>query len=207
MSNWNTIPSNETVEKTAAALKTNGFEVAVVDTLADAKKKALEFIPEGAEVFTMTSVTLDTIGLSAALNAPGAYDSVRNKLGAMKAASQGREMRKLGAGPDVSVGSAHAVTETGVLLIASLTGSQLPAHAYGAGSVVLVVSSKKIVPNLDSAWKRLEEHVVPRESVRARAAYNLPDSFNSFPSKVLVINREIQPGRIKVILVNEDAGF
>lgn len=201
------LPSKEIVDTTAKALSANGFEVHVAATGADAVKLALSLIPAKSEVFTMTSVTLDSIGLSAKLNDGNAYDSVRNKLNAMDGSTQGREMRKLGAGPDVTVGSVHAVTQSGSLLIASLTGSQLPAYAYGAGTVVFVVSSKKIVPTLDDAWKRLESTVVPRESARARKAYGLPESFNTFPSKVLVFNREIQPGRVKVIIVNEDLGF
>jgi len=116
-------------------------------------------------------------------------------------------MRKLGAGPDFALGSAHAVTETGSILFASLTGSQLPAYAYGAGSVIWVVSTKKIVKDLEEGFERIESHIVPLESVRARKAYGLPETFNSYPSKVLVFNREIQPGRVKLVFVKEDLGF
>ena len=207
MSSWNTLPSSETVEKTATALRANGFDVTITANAEEAKRKALEFIPAKAEVFTMTSATVDSIGLSAALNESGVYNSVRSKLSAMNGATQGREMRKLGAGPDVSVGSVHALTQDGKFLVASLTGSQLPAYAYGAGTAIFVVSTKKIVKNLDEAWNRLVEHVVPQESARARKAYGLPESFNSGPSKVLIFNREVQPGRVKIILMNEDAGF
>jgi len=207
MSSWKDLPSKETVEKTAEALRANGFEVVIVADKEEAKRKALEFIPAKAEVFTMPSMTLETTGLAAAVNESGAYDAVRNKLVSMDMKTQGREMRKLGAGPDVSIGSVHALTEDGKFLVASLTGSQIPAYAYGAGMVIFVVSTKKIVKNLDEAWNRLVEHVVPQESVRARKAYGLPDSFDSSPSKVLVFNREVQPGRVKIILMNEDAGF
>lgn len=207
MSSWKDLPSKETVEKTAEALRANGFEVVVVADKEEAKRKALEFIPAKAEVFTMPSMTLETTGLAAAVNESGAYDAVRAKLVSMDMKTQGREMRKLGAGPDVSIGSVHALTEDGKFLVASLTGSQIPAYAYGAGMVIFVVSTKKIVKNLDEAWNRLVEHVVPQESVRARKAYGLPDSFDSSPSKVLVFNREVQPGRVKIILMNEDAGF
>lgn len=201
------LPSKEIVDTTAKALTANGFEVHVAETGADASRLALSLIPGKSEVFTMTSVTVDSIGLSAILNSGSAFDSVRNRLNAMNGATQGREMRKLGAGPDVTVGSVHAVTQSGSLLIASLTGSQLPAYAYGAGTVVFVVSTKKIVPTLDDGWKRIENTVVPQESERARKAYGLPEGFSTFPSKVLVFNREIQPGRVKIILVNEDLGF
>ena len=207
MNNWNTLPNRETVDATAAALSANGFEVFVVADAEAARRKALELIPAKSEVFTMASVTVDSIGLSAAINESGNYDAVRTSLGKMNGAAQGREMRKLGAGADVAVGSVHALTQTGTLLIASLTGSQIPAYAYGAQTVIFVVSAKKIVPTLDDAWKRLQDHVLPQESQRARKAYGLPDSFSSFPSKVLVFNREVQPGRVKVILINEDLGF
>ena len=204
---WNELASDASVERAAAALAANGFEVAIAENAAAARAKALEWIPKGAEVFTMVSVTVDSIGLAAAINESGDYASVRVALGGMKGATQGREMRKLGAAPDVSVGSVHALTEDGKFLVASLTGSQLPAYAYGAGTAIFVVSTKKIVKNLDEAWNRLVEHVVPQESGRARKAYGLPESFSTYPSKVLVFNREIQPGRVKVILLKEDAGF
>lgn len=204
---WNSLPAKEVVDKTAAALKANGFEVFIARDKQEAKQKALEFIPFKSEVFAMTSVTLDSTGISAAVNESGAYKSVRADLNKMDAATQGREMRKLGAGPDVSLGSAHALTEDGKFMVASLTGSQLPAYAYGAGTVIFVISTKKIVADLDEAWKRIVEHVLPQESARARKAYGLPEDFSSYPSKVLIFNREVQPGRVKIILMNEDAGF
>jgi hypothetical protein len=201
------LASNESIEKTVKALADNGIEAFVVEKGADALKKLLELAPQGSEVFTASSVTLDDIGLSKTVNESGKYDAVKAKLFKMDAKTQGGEMRKLGAGPDFAIGSAHAVTETGSLLLASLTGSQLPAYAYGAGTVVWVVSTKKIVKDVEEGFKRIDEHVVPLESTRARKAYGLPDSFNSFPAKVLVFNREVQPGRAKLILVKEDLGF
>jgi hypothetical protein len=204
---WNNLPSQEIVEKTAASLRENGFEVIVVSGAQEAKEAALALIPEKSEVFVMSSVTADSIGLGAEIDKSGRFESVRSRLNTMTGQTQGREMRKLGAGPDVAVGSVHAVTQSGKLLVASLTGSQLPAYTYGSASVIFVVSTKKIVPGLDEAWNRLVEHVVPLESARARKAYGLPESFDSYPSKVLIINKEVQPGRVKVILMNEDAGF
>jgi hypothetical protein len=201
VSEWNTLPAKEIVEKTADSLRENGFEVFVVSGAKEAKETALGLIPEKSEVFVMTSVTVESIGLAEAIDRSGLYESVRGKLGAMDGKTQGRKMRKLGAGPDVAIGSVHAVTQSGKLLVASL------AYTYGAGTVVFVVSTKKIVPGLDEAWDRLVQHVVPQESVRARTAYGLPESFATYPSKVLILNKEVQPGRVKVILMNEDAGF
>ena len=116
-------------------------------------------------------------------------------------------MRKLGAAPDFAVGSVHAVTEDGHLLIASNTGSQLPAYVYSAGKVIWVVGAQKIVKDLDEGMKRLREYVLDLETARARKAYGLPDDWNSFYSKVLVFRREVNPGRTHLVLVNEALGF
>jgi L-lactate utilization protein LutC len=207
MKDYKALASDESIERAVLALSANGIEAFVVETRAEALKKTQDLVPEGSEVLTAGSVTLDEVGVAKLVNESGKYDSIKSRFSKLDQKTQGREMRKLGAGPDFVIGSVHAVTETGSLLIASLTGSQLPAYAYGAGKVVWIVSTKKIVKDVDEGFKRLNEHVVPLESQRARKAYGLPDSFNSYPGKVLVFNREIQPGRAKVIFVKEDLGF
>jgi hypothetical protein len=115
-------------------------------------------------------------------------------------------MRKLGAGPDFTVGSAHAVTETGTVLVASNTGSQLPAYAYGGGTVILVVGAQKIVPDVEEGMKRIDEYLITKESERARRAYGLPENWNTSANKILLLNRESQPGRLKLIIVDEVLG-
>ncbi len=207
MSQYATPASDDVVAKTAEALKANGLEVFIVANGAEAKKKALELIPEKSEVLTATSVTVDTIGLGAELNESGRFDSVKAKLNKMDRNTQGREMRKLGAGPDFAVGSAHAVTQDGTVVIASMSGSQLPAYVYGAGTVIWVIGTQKIVKDGQAAMDRIHTHILPLESVRVRKAYGLPDTFSSFPAKVVFYNRETAPGRVKVILVKEALGF
>jgi hypothetical protein len=177
-----------------------------VSTGAQARAKVLEMVPAGAEVMTMTSVTLETLGITKETDESGKYVSVRKALNGMNREKQGREMRKLGAAPDFAVGSVHAITETGSFLIASLTGSQLPAYAGGGGTVILVAGSQKIVKDVDEGMKRVQEYLIDRESERARKAYGLDASFRTHPSKVLLLNREIQPGRVKLVLVDEVVG-
>jgi hypothetical protein len=207
MSQYAKPASDDIVAKTAQALKANGLEVFIVANGAEAKKKALELIPEKSEVFTATSVTVDSIGLSAELNDSGRFDSVKTKLNKMDRNTQAREMRKLGAGPDYAVGSAHAVTQDGTVVIASMSGSQLPAYVYGAGTVVWIIGTQKIVKDGQEAMDRIHTHILPLESVRVRKAYGLPDTFSSFPAKVVFYNREVAAGRVKVILVKEALGF
>jgi acyl-CoA hydrolase len=207
MKDWKTIPSMAVIEKTIKALESNGIEASVAANAAEAAKMIQALIPAGSEILTAGSVTLDALGLAKEFNESGKYESVKGKFSKMDAKVQGREMRKMGAGPDIALGSAHAVTETGSILFASFTGSQLPAYAYGAGTVIWVVGAQKIVKDVDEGFKRIWDYVLGLESARARKAYNMPDTFSSYPSKILVFNRELQPGRAKLIIVNEPLGF
>lgn len=207
MKDWKKLASKESIERTLKALKANGIEASLAANAAEAKQKVLAMLPAGAEVFTMTSITLETTGLAKEINEPGRYDSIRNKLNTMDSKTQERAMRKLCAAPDFAIGSVHAVTEGGTLVIASNTGSQLPSYAYSAGKVIWVIGAQKIVKDVDEGQQRLREYVLGMETMRARKAYGLPENWNSFYSKILLFNREIAPGRVKLVLVNEALGF
>lgn len=205
--NWTKIPSDQIIQQTIDALEKNGITAEVVNTGQEAKEKALSLLPENAEVFTKTSETTHAIGLSEEIDNSGKYNSVRKQLVQMDRATQGRAMRKLGAAPDYLVGSVHAVTKEGHIFIASNTGSQLAADVYGGGYVIWVVGAQKIVKDDEEALKRIHEHSLPMESARFRKAYNMPDTWNSFVSKVLCINKEVNPQRIHLIFVKEILGF
>lgn len=205
MNKWNQLADKQTTEKVVASLKANGIKAELVENGEQAKQRILEILPAEAEVMNMTSVTLDTIKIPQEINESGKYDSVRNKLSMMDKETQSQEMQKLGATPVWTIGSVHAVTEEGHLLIASNTGSQLPAYAYGSSKVIWVVGTQKIVKNTDEGIKRIYEYVLPLESARANKAYGI--TTGSFVSKLLIVNREINPGRITVIFVNEVLGF
>ena len=205
MKKWDRLADEKTIENTVAALKANGIDAQVAENRQEAKRKVLELIPESSEAMTMTSVTLDIIGLSEEINkADSRFRPVRDKLYAMDRNTQVQEMNRLGAAPEFVVGSVHAVTEDGYVLIASNTGSQLPAYSFGALHVIWVVGAQKIVKNTDEGIKRIYEHSLPLESERAKKAYGVP---GSAVNKVLIINKEVQPGRIKLILVKEKLGF
>ncbi|MDO8657869.1 MAG: LUD domain-containing protein [Candidatus Levybacteria bacterium] len=205
MKKWNKLADEKTIENTITALKANGIDAQVVENRQEAKRKVLELIPESSESMTMTSVTLDTIGLSEEINkADSRFRPVRDKLYAMDRNTQVQEMNRLGAAPEFVVGSVHAVTEDGHVLIASNTGSQLPAYSFGALHVIWVVGAQKIVKNTDEGIKRIYEHSLPLESERAKKAYGV---LGSAVNKILIINKEVQPGRVKLILVKEKLGF
>lgn len=201
---YKSIPSQDVIDKTKAALQTNGIQVIVVENGVDAKKKVSELLPQNAEVMTMTSTTLDQIGATEEINKSGKYNAVRDKLYSMDRETQYIEMQKLGAAPEYTVGSVHAVTEDGHVLIASNTGSQLPAYVYGSAHVIWVVGAQKIVKDTDEAIKRIYDYVLPLESERAHKAYGVP---GSAVNKLLIINKEVTPNRLTMILVKEALGF
>ncbi|MBI2020381.1 LUD domain-containing protein [Candidatus Daviesbacteria bacterium] len=205
MDKWNTLADQQTIDRTIQALNSNGINAKFVQTGEQAKEVVLEMIPQGAEVFTQTSITLETIEILADLNQSGRYDSVRKKLNHMNRETQNSMMQKLGAGPDWTIGSVHAVTEDGYIFIASNTGSQLSAYSGGAIYVIWIVGAQKIVKDNDEALKRIYEYVLPLESERANKAYNITTGSNV--SKLLIVNKEVKPGRISLILVGEKLGF
>lgn len=208
MIQWDEPASETVVQTTVAALKQNNIEALVVENGAAAFKKVLEIIPKGAEVMNMSSVTIDTIGLAQELNESGNFVSVRKIFATMTKDSDALPKQKLGAAPEWAIGSVHAVTEDGKVMIASQSGSQLPAYSSGSLHVVWVVGTQKIVKDLNAAWSRVHDYVLPRESERARKAYNLPaDKPGSAINKLLTINKENKPGRITIIFVKEILGF
>src|SRR3989338_3307086 len=201
---FNELANAKRTEKTISALKENGINAFLVETKEQAKEKVLQMIPKGAEVFSMTSITLEAMGIPKEINESKNYDSVRNKLISMTSQNQSREMQKLGSAPDWTIGSVNAVTEDGKLMIASNTGSQLPAYAYGAENVIFLVGTQKIVKNMEQGFERIYNHSLPLESERAKKAYGIE---RSNVSKILIINKEIQQNRITLIFINEILGF
>ncbi len=196
------LPDDRTLAATVVALEEHGFSVEVVDDLDAARKAVLALIPEGSSVMTNTSVTLEETGIAEAINDGGPYDSARNKMMALDYATQLPDMKAVAGQADYALGSVHAVTSEGTLVIASASGSQLAAYAWGAANVIFVVGAQKLVPDLGAAHERIVEHSLPLEDARAYAAYGL----NSRIGKILEIHQE-DPGRIHVVLIRQSVGF
>jgi len=193
----------ETVDRTAAALEANGITVFRAGNAAEARQLVLDLIPDGSEVYHGASETLAATGITDEVEQSGRFQPLRPQIWSMDRKTQSDEIRRLSASPDVMLGSVHAVTETGTLVTASNSGSQLGPYASGAGRVILVVGTQKIVSHLEEGLRRIDEYSFPLEDARAQAAYGIHSGVN----KVLVINREIFPGRITVVLVDEVLGF
>ena len=193
----------ERLERAAAALTAHGFIVEVLDDVAAARTRIKDLIPEGASVLTAASETLRLSGIDADINTSGRYDAVRTRGLAMDRATQLDEIWHLMSTPDVIVGSAHAVTESGSLVVASASGSQLPGYADGAARAIWIVGAQKVVPDLPTALRRVEDHAYPLENARAQAVYGSPSAIN----RLLILNAELHPGYRTVLLLREAIGF
>ena len=200
---FTTLPDEHALQATVVALEEHGFSVEVVDDLDAAREAVLARIPHGSSVMTNTSVTLAETGIADAINdSDGRWESARNKMFALDFATQAQEMKAIGGQPDYALGSVHAITADGTLVIASASGSQLASYAWGAASVIFVAGAHKLVPTLEAAHQRIYQHSLKLEDARAQAAYGQ----HSQVGKVLEIHQEL-PGRIHIVLIRQVVGF
>ena len=197
------LASGERIAAAAAALQRNGIRPLLAATGADARGLVGSLLADGAEVYNNTSQTLEAIGVAGDIERSGRYQPLRLRLYRMDREMQQREMRTLAASPEYVVGSVHALTEGGSLLIASASGSQLGPLVSGAGHVILVIGGQKIVRDVATGLRRICEYCYPLEDARARRAYGVPSGVNN----ILIINKVIAAGRVTVIIVNERLGF
>lgn len=197
------LADDATIAKTMLALQDNGINAFVVADGTAAKAKLLELLPTGAPVMDMISMTLQSISAADEVNNSGRYDAIRGQLNKLDPEKDVRRKQELGAAPPYAVGSVHAVTQNGEVMIASNTGSQLPAYAYGAAKVVWIAGTHKIVADRDAGFRRIYEYSLPREDKRAQQAYGE----HSNVSKILIINKEVKKDRLTLILVKEKLGF
>jgi hypothetical protein len=196
------LPDEATLAATAVALEEHGFSVDIVDDLNTAREAVLARIPVGSSVMTNTSMTLQDVGIAEAIDKSGRYDSSRGQMRALGLAPQVQQAKVISGQPEYALGSAHAVTRDGTLVIASATGSQLGSYAWGAANVIFVVGAQKLVPTLEAAHQRIYQHSLPLEDARAQAAYGQ----HSRVGKILEIHEE-SPGRIHVVLIRQPVGF
>jgi len=193
--------SEATLEALAERLRARNFEVVILDDGAAAKAEVLARVPEGSQVHTGKSKTLEDIGIFQEFMENEKYDFIRRRTLKMDRKTQLDEMRKAGAAPDIMVNSAHAVTEAGQIVMTSATGSQIGPIAYGAGKLILVIGSQKVVPDLNTALRRIEDYVIPYEEDRLNVAHGVAKM-----NRTLILEGDHTPGRTTIILVRQPIG-
>ena len=193
----------QSLQQAATALTAHGFTADILDDAAAARSRIKDLIPEGASVFTGASETLRLSGIDEDINTSGRYEAIKPRVWAMDRATETDEIRRLISTPDVVVGSVAALTETGSLVIASASGSQIPGYAGGAARAIWIVGAQKVVPDLNSALRRVEDYALPLESARVQAVHGQPSAIN----RLLIINAEPYAGRGTVLMLREAIGF
>lgn len=195
--------SEETIQRVAERMRERNIEVVVVDDGEQAREVVLERLPEGAEVHSGKSKTLQDAGIFDAVHDVSRYDALRPRMFKMDRQTQAREIRKLISGPDYMLGSVNAITEDGILVATSASSSQLGPYASTAGKVILVAGSQKIVPDLETALRRIRDYILPWEDAQVRKVITT----GSFIGKTLIIEREWVNGRMTMILVRQPIGM
>lgn len=196
-----TVADDEALSRAAKGLRERGYTTHIVDTVKDARVLVRDLLPRDKAIFTANSETLRHSGLLADIDDGEEFISVRARLADIDPKDI-RTQITMGATPDVVVGSVHAITEDGVMVVASASGSQFAPYAAGAEKAIWVVGGQKVVPDLDSAFRRVRTYSYPREHDRWRA-----QGFESFIGKLLVMEREYDTARGTVVLVREEIGF
>jgi acyl-CoA hydrolase len=202
-SEFTQLASEDQIAKTVQALEAHGIRAVVFESGEEARSYVLDLIPSGAEVYNSPSRTLELLGLAEDIEHPTRFQSVRARLHSLDRVTQRNEMRKVGASPDMLVGSVHAITEQGEVMVASAVGSQLGPAASGAGAVIWVVGTQKLVHTLDEGFRRIREYSYHLENERTHQVYGQATAIN----KILIVNGEAFPGRITIVLVKQNLGF
>jgi L-lactate utilization protein LutC len=202
---YQTLPATEVMTKVATALQERNVTVHLVQNRSEALAKVQELIPAGGEMMTAGSTTLEQIGLVDLLKSGNhPWTNLKDAIMAEKDPAKQNELRKKSVTAAYFLGSVHALTEDGTMLVASATGSQLPGYAFSSDTVIWVVGAQKIVPDLETAFRRVREYVFPLEDERMKSVGYPGSTFG----KWFIFEREIMPNRkVHLILVNEAVGF
>jgi hypothetical protein len=198
------LPDDETLDETVANLEANGFDVVVVDSAAEALEAVEERIPAGVSVMNGHSTTLEEIGFDELLSeGDHEWESLPDEIWGIDDDAERQAARRRSQTADYFLGGINAISQTGELVAADLSGSRIGAYPFAAGNVVIVSGANKIVPTLDDAFDRLESVAYPLENERAQEAYGV----ESAVAKQLVYRRETEEGRTTIVLVRERLGY
>src|SRR5574339_817575 len=174
---YDTLPAPERVQRTVGAVNARGIHTELVETKEGALERVKALISPGCVVMTGSSVTLQQIGFEEILiSGDHPWRNFKADLLAEPDPNKQSAMRRQGTLSDYYLGSVNALAETGELVFASGSGSQLPAYAYTSRNVIWVVGAQKITPTLEDALRRVREDVLPLEDQRQKSIGNKPRS-------------------------------
>jgi LUD domain len=203
---WERLPSQETIDRTLVGLKSRGINAEFVPNRQEALELVTRMIPEGTELMTASSRTLDEIGFLALLKSgKHHWTSLNDVVYTEKDPAKRAELRRRSINVDYFLGSVHAITETGEMIVASASGSQIPSYAFTSKNVIWVAGTQKIVAGLEEGLRRVREHSLSLEIARMKSL-GYP---GSMIAKILIVEQEpaLLGRKVSMILVNEKLGF
>lgn len=203
--NYAALPTPEQVQATAAAIQARGIRVEIVATAAAALAKIHTLIPAGSSIMTGGSKTLRDIGLEDQLIAKDhPWINLKDEILAQTDPVMQMELRTKSILAPYFLGSVQSIVQTGEILIASASGSQLASYAFSSRNIIWVAGVQKIVPTLEDGLRRIRDYALPIEDQRMKTL-GYP---GSLLAKTLIIEHEpAQMQRnVNLILVNEPVG-
>jgi len=165
----------------------------------EAAEKILKAIPLSASVGFSGSVTLDELEVIAKLEARG--NKVFNPYKARMSREESLGIRKQASSADYYLASANGISQNGEMVFLSAYGNRTSGIAY-AKNVIIVCGINKITENLETAIERSREYATPLNIKRLNW-----DANKIMRCQTLIIEAEVTPERLKVILVGETLGF
>ncbi len=203
------VPSSpEHIQKAIQSLIDRGIEVKYLETKESALEQLKSMIPAGASIMTGASVTLEQIGfITYLMEEQHPWNYLKKEILKETDSKKRTDLRRKATSADYYIGSVHGISEDGEIVIASATGSQIPAYAYTSPNIIWVAGIQKIVPNLDLGIRRIREYAYPREDLHMKKLYG--DQSGSLIGKILIYEREspLVQRKIHLLLVNETLGF
>ena len=203
--NYAVLPKTQAIAHTIRALQKNNFDAELVKNAEAALARVSSLIPKGAKVMNGSSRTLEEIGfMEYFLSGDHGWKNLRLDIVAENDFKKRAALRKEATLCDYFLSSASAITHSGQIVIASMTGSQMPSIAYSSPAVILVAGVNKIVPDLESALERVREYATPREDKRMKALGHE----GTLLSKILIIENEPKSSerKIKIFLIKDILG-
>ena len=195
----------QTVIKGLESRNMNGFYATSKE---EALKIALSLIPENSTVAMGGCTSANEIGLIDALK-KGSYKYIDRAL------MEPRESLMAAYDADIFLASANAMTSDGVLVNIDGNSNRVSCIAQGPRKVVFIVGMNKVCDDLDSAMKRARTVAAPANAQRFNIDTPCKKTGRCFDCKspdticcqFLITRFSKHPGRINVILVNENLGF
>lgn len=198
--------SQEKLNTVIENLKQRNINVIVLDSKEQVLDTVLSLVPEGAEIMNGSSTTLIETGvIDYIAKSNDRFKNLHTAILEEQDQAKSDELRRISVTADVFLGSVNAITSDGVLVAVDNTGSRVGAYLYAAKKLVLVSGINKIVDgDIAAAMKHVTEVVLPLESERAHKAYGVE---RSYTNKWMIIEKEVKPDRIHLVLVKEHLGF